>query len=88
MRRKRRKIHPVLSRPTLLAGALLAAALGVLLWRQVLSSRGTARDVPIAEVPTIDPTDVDPAVLRLIGGGGSTPFGPGLGPLREGLACP
>jgi len=58
----------VLSRPTLLAGALLAAALGVFLWRQVLSSRGTARDVPIAEVPAIDQTDIDPAVLRLISG--------------------
>ena len=68
MGRKRRKTRPVLSRPTLLAGALLAAALGVLLWRQVLSSRGTARDVPIALVPAIDQTDIDPAVLRLISG--------------------
>jgi tetratricopeptide (TPR) repeat protein len=68
MSRKRRKIRPVLSRPTLLAGALLAAALGVVLWRQVLSSRGTARDVPIALVPAMDQTDVDPAVLRLISG--------------------
>jgi hypothetical protein len=86
MRRKRRKIRPVLSRPTLLAGALLAAGLGVFLWRQVLSSRGSARDVPIARVPAIDQTDIDPAVLRLIsgarGGGGSTPFGGALGPLR------
>jgi tetratricopeptide (TPR) repeat protein len=46
----------------------LAAALGVLLWRQVLSSRVTVRDVPLAEVPSIDQTDVDPAVLRLISG--------------------
>ena len=39
------------------AGVLLAAALGVFLWRHVLSSRGTARDVPIAVVPAIDQTD-------------------------------
>ena len=45
-----RKIHPVLSRPTLWAGALLAAALAVFLCRQMLSPRGTARDVPIALV--------------------------------------
>src|SRR5690348_5231465 len=50
------------------AGALLTAALGVLLWRHVLSSRGTARDVPIARVPAIVQTDIDPAVLRLISG--------------------
>jgi tetratricopeptide (TPR) repeat protein len=68
MGRKRRKTRPVLSRPMLLAGALLAAALGVFLWRQVFSSRGTAREVPIAQVPAIDQTDIDPAVLRLISG--------------------
>jgi tetratricopeptide (TPR) repeat protein len=50
------------------AGALLAAALAVFLWRQVLISRGTARDVPIAPVPAVDQTDIDPAVLRLISG--------------------
>lgn len=69
MRRKRRKTRPVLSRPTVLAGALLAAAVvGVFVWRQVLSSRETARDVPIAKVPAIDQTDIDPAVLRLVSG--------------------
>jgi tetratricopeptide (TPR) repeat protein len=52
----------------LLVGAVLAAALAGFLWRQVLSSRETARDVPIAPVPAIDQTDVDPAVLRLISG--------------------
>jgi tetratricopeptide (TPR) repeat protein len=52
----------------LLTGALLAAALGVLLWRQVFSWRATTRDVPIARVPAIEQTDIDPAVLRLISG--------------------
>ncbi len=68
MRRKRRKTRPVLSRRALLAGALLAVALGVILWREVFSPRGTARDVPLAEVPAIDQPDIDPAVLRLISG--------------------
>jgi hypothetical protein len=85
MRRKRRKTRPVLSRPTLLAGALLAAALGVLVWRQVLSSRGAAREVPIAPAPAIDQTDNDPAVVRLISGApGESPAAGGSFVLRTG----
>jgi tetratricopeptide (TPR) repeat protein len=66
MPKKRRKNRPVLSLPTLLACLFLAAALGVFLWRRVISSEGIPSDFPIAEVPTFDQTGVDPAVLRLI----------------------
>jgi len=51
---------------TLLAGALLAAGLGVFLWRKVGSSEGAFREVGITEPPSIEQTGVDPAVLRLV----------------------
>src|SRR5438132_135559 len=66
MRARRGKNYRALVKPAFLAGAVLAAGLGVFMWREVSSSDGVPREVAVAQPPSIEPAGIDPAVLRLV----------------------